>query len=149
MDQHWPAVASFVYELHWADLDANDHVNNLVFMRLFQECRIRYSHSLKKIAGPEIVFVLASVSVSYHRQVFYPGELRCRLRVDLIGRTSYEATFETFNNGSTEPVCSGKCVMVITSRATGKAVALASVAGLLEEVQRLEHPRKIPCKPAV
>lgn len=141
-ESSWPI--SFTYSLQWGDLDANRHINNLAFLRVFQEARIQYSMPLKALAGDTRTLVLASMTAKFVRQVHYPGELRCRFRVELLSRSSYEGSFEA--HCAEGLAFSATCAMMFVDNATKRALSLNSIPGLVEHIERVEAPRIVPRK---
>lgn len=133
------------YDIQYADLDANGHVNNVALMRVFQEVRARHYRMIKELAGPTLRLVIANVSCSFHKQLFWPGRLECTFGVDLLGRASFQGAFVARDAADGAVACQGRCVMSFVD-ASGRAVALDTLPHVVAELERLESrpiPRKV------
>ncbi len=77
----YPVVIRF--PLHWGEMDAYQHVNNVAYFRYFETARIAYFAKMG-ISGPVIGKVgpiLASVSARYLAPLLFPDELHVGTRV--------------------------------------------------------------------
>ena len=77
----------------FGDLDTNMHVNNVAMVGLYEEARVRYHaasgyHAALGAAG--IVAMVASCTIDYLGQAFYPEPLVFHVGADGLGRTSYQ-----------------------------------------------------------
>jgi acyl-CoA thioester hydrolase len=72
----------------WGDMDAQRHVNNVIYYRYFENARIAYYERIGKYgfqAQSGITFVLASNSCRYKAPVEYPDTLHIGARIAEIG----------------------------------------------------------------
>lgn len=90
---------TLVYELdmpiRWGDMDAMGHVNNTVYFRYIEQCRIDWFTSMGIDAGPAGVGpVVVNASCEFLRQLEYPGTVRIRQFAGEIGRSSFQTHIE-------------------------------------------------------
>ncbi len=86
--------------VQWGDMDAYQHVNNVVYFRWFESARIAYLEQigLKRLyqttgIGP----ILAAIGCNYRRQLLYPDSVAVGARVCRIGRSSFEMEHGLFS----------------------------------------------------
>lgn len=75
----------------WGDQDAFGHVNNLVYMKWAETCRVEYLKRIglwAKLPPDGVAPILAAVSCSYRKPVTYPDTVRISARVPKIGNSS-------------------------------------------------------------
>lgn len=101
--------------VQWGDMDAYQHVNNVVYFRWFESARIAYLEQigLKDLyhsagIGP----ILASITCNYRRQLVYPGTVAVGARISRIGRTSFEMEHVLFSAVQKAIVADGKSTIV-------------------------------------
>ena len=94
-----PADKRFVHELivplRWGDMDAMGHINNTLYFRYMEICRldwiIKAGVSTDRAGqGPVIV----NAFCNFLRQLEFPGQVRATLFVAEPGRSSFE-TYQT------------------------------------------------------
>lgn len=110
-----------VVPVRWGDLDAQNHVNNTVYFRYFEEARAQ----LFRQAGPPVagnkVGILAHASCDFIRPVLYPATVCVGLVPTHVGRSSLH--FDAFITCQDNPdvmYAKGKNIIVGTEIATGK-----------------------------
>jgi acyl-CoA thioester hydrolase len=75
----------------WGDQDAFGHVNNLVYMKWAETCRVEYLRRIgmwTKLPPDGVAPILASISCSYRKPVTYPDTVKIGARVTNIGNSS-------------------------------------------------------------
>ena len=94
-----PATARLVHEVHmplrWGDMDAMGHINNTLYFRYMEVCRLDWIFKLTgqtnlAVEGPIII----NAFCNFLRQIDFPGELRVTMYVANPGRSSFE-TYHT------------------------------------------------------
>jgi acyl-CoA thioester hydrolase len=78
--------------IDWGDLDAFGHVNNLAILRYAQSARVNCLEAIglmESQAGEGVGAVLASTSIQFRKQLFYPGQVTVQTRVELVKNTSF------------------------------------------------------------
>jgi len=129
---HWTTVPTAV---RFSDVDVFGHVNNVAYVELFQESRIRtfreITASLPEDTPPMSV-VVARTDVDYLRPVLFRGEpYATRTRVEEVGRTSFVLASELVD--PLEEVAEG-------AEPTALARARVVVVGFDPEAQRAAAP---------
>jgi acyl-CoA thioester hydrolase len=77
--------------VQWGDMDAFEHVNNVVYFRWFESARIAYFGRIqvtKHLSGEQFGPILASTSCDYLRPIVFPDTVHIGVRATRIGRTS-------------------------------------------------------------
>ncbi|MBL8316411.1 MAG: acyl-CoA thioesterase [Rubrivivax sp.] len=91
-----PATARLVHEVHmplrWGDMDAMGHINNTLYFRYMEVCRLDWIFKLTgqtnlAVEGPIII----NAFCNFLRQLEFPGDIRVTMLVDKPGRTSFES----------------------------------------------------------
>jgi acyl-CoA thioester hydrolase len=90
---------SLIFELalpiRWGDMDAMGHVNNTVYFRYMEQCRISWFDAMGLPLGPAGCGpVIVNASCNFRRELRYPGVVRVRLFVGDIGTSSFQTTYE-------------------------------------------------------
>ena len=88
-------VHEVIVPLRWGDMDAMGHVNNTLYFRFMEICRLDWMFSVgvdEKLAteGPVVV----NAFCNFLRQLEFPGEVRVTMDVANPGRSSFD-TFHT------------------------------------------------------
>ena len=115
-----------VLSMRWGDMDAFAHLNNTLYVRYFEEARVRWLVEMRNSmqeggTGP----VVANVFTNFYRQLEYPAQLRVRLFVNGVGRSSCDMWMTIEHDGQPDiVVADGGCTMGWVDYAAGKAVAL-------------------------
>ena len=82
---HYPIIHQ--QPIHWGEMDAFNHLNNVVYYRYAESARIGYLQALGMFDG-NMVTVLAQSSCQYLRPVTYPDTLLLGVRCQRLGNTS-------------------------------------------------------------
>ena len=91
-----PERKKLVYEMHipirWGDMDAMKHVNNTVYFRYLETCRIDWMHSTGSMPGDAGEGpVIVNAFWNFYKQLEYPGDVLMKLYVSDPGRTTFES----------------------------------------------------------
>lgn len=101
------------FELRFTDLDVNQHLNNVAFLDLFQEGRVRFH---ERYAGwPDsrsYALVVASLAVEYLRDGRYPSPIVIHSGISHIGGSSH--VVQQLMIQEHEPIAVARSVMVRT-----------------------------------
>jgi acyl-CoA thioester hydrolase len=81
--------------LRWGDMDAMGHINNTLYFRYMEVCRLDWIFSVGvdpklSTAGPVII----NAFCNFLRQLEFPGDIRVTMSVANPGRSSFD-TFHT------------------------------------------------------
>jgi len=109
----------FTYRTIYSDMDANRHLNNGAFGRLFEEGRADLHYRVAGMsAGPAdngLILLLATITMEFLREGRYPGSVEVASAVLRVGGSSYMLAQATFQDQ--ECIALADCVMVKASRA--------------------------------
>lgn len=83
--------------VRWGDMDAFGHVNNIMYFRYFEQCRVNWLNSIGKshavtgaIEGPVIV----STTANYLLPLHYPATVNISMYGATPGRSSFNSFYE-------------------------------------------------------
>lgn len=128
----------FTYEteVRWGDMDAFQHVSNVVYLRYIEDCRARWFMEVARDwqaddSGP----VVANININYRRPVTWPQRLRMKLKTQPPGRTSLKIDVRITSADDEEAVLFADSVATVVwvDRKTGEAIPLP--AALREAVE--------------
>ena len=76
----------------FADLDPNDHLNNVAMAAMFEDARVRFSFAIgfradRRPGGRR--FMVAAVAINYLAQAHFPDPIECLAAPVAVGRTSW------------------------------------------------------------
>jgi acyl-CoA thioester hydrolase len=114
---HYPL--RFCYRTVYSDMDANQHLNNGTFGRLFEEGRSDFHQRVfGAVAGSGIpggsTLLLATITMEFLREGRYPGSVEVATAVMRIGHSSFGLAQAAFQDGGC--VALADCVMVKAAR---------------------------------
>ena len=96
-----PKVFECQLPLRFADMDADQHVNNAEFYRYMEEARMRWVHTLGlAMTPPAPIPVLAASACSFCAPLHYPGTVTVEIYLGRIGASSVR-THYLLKNGNT------------------------------------------------
>ena len=82
------------YPLRFKDQDLMQHVNNVVFSRLFESSRIEFWRGLGQFPFPkESGLIMVRGAIDYLRQLHYPDTVKIGTRIKQIGTSSLTSSF--------------------------------------------------------
>ena len=97
--------------IHWGEMDAFNHLNNVVYYRYSESARIGYLHALDMFDG-SMVTVLAQSSCQYLRPVTYPDTLLLGVRCQRLGNTSMAMEYSYYSTAQNTIVATASAVVV-------------------------------------
>lgn len=106
--QHYPIIYSQVVQ--WGEMDALNHLNNVVYYRYAESARIHYLQALDLFEGSAML--LAHSSCQYLRPVTYPDTLLIGLRCQRLGNTSLIIEYSYYSEQQREIVAEAQAVIV-------------------------------------
>jgi acyl-CoA thioester hydrolase len=59
--------------LRFADVDANNHINNGAFLQLLENARVSYMRAVVRSGLPRFRVVVGRLEIDFRRQMFFPG----------------------------------------------------------------------------
>ena len=109
--------------VRWGDMDAYNHVNNTVYFRYMEQCRLEWFAKLGfKTVDDDIVPILVEANCRFIRAVTHPSTVRVTIRVTDIGPKIVETTHDIFVGDVL--YAAGICKLLWMSRSANKGVAL-------------------------
>ena len=106
---HYPIIHH--QPIHWGEMDAFNHLNNVVFYRYAESARIVYLQALGMFDG-SMVTVLAQSSCQYLRPVTYPDTLLLGVRCQRLGNTSIVIEYSYYSCAQKVIVATADAVIV-------------------------------------
>ncbi len=109
--------------MRWGEMDALGHMNNVSYLRYFEEVRIAWFESLKieyqeQGEGP----ILGTITCKYLKPAIYPLELEITTYVGNPGHSSFRLWHELYNaNDAAERFAEAEAVMVWIDIAAGRS----------------------------
>ena len=100
--------------LRWSDSDSLRHINNVVYLQLLEEARVRFFGELARAhdGGLDFGLVAARHEIDYLRELYYSTDpVTIRTWVDSIGRSSFAVAYIIYDQ-SDNPVAAAKTVVV-------------------------------------
>jgi acyl-CoA thioester hydrolase len=118
-----PKVYECEIPLRFADMDADQHVNNAEYYRYMEEARMRWIHTLGlAMIPPAPVPVLAASACSFRAPLYYPGHITVEIYLSHIGVSSVRTHYLLKNGGAT--AAEGYGVSVWVDPQTQKTIPL-------------------------
>ena len=115
----------------WGEMDAFQHVNNVVFVRWMETARMAYLERIgfarqesEAGTGP----ILARTAIDYRLPLAYPDRVRVDATVTRIGRSSFTMGLRIVSEAQRAEVATGEQVMVVYDYRAGRT---AEVDGAL------------------
>lgn len=116
-------LARFEMPLRFADMDADQHINNAEFYRYMEEARMQWVGSLGlAMTPPAPVPVLAASACMFRTPLHYPGSVTVEVYLGRMGRSSVRTHYLLLNGATL--AAEGYAVSVWVNPATGKSIDL-------------------------
>ena len=109
----------------WIDMDSIGHVNHVSYLSYLETARVDY---FSYLGLPEIhksinnSVILASLEVSYIRQISHPSKLNIGHRVFRVGVKSFDLLSGIFLKDKKNPICIAILKMVSFNYKTNKSI---------------------------
>ncbi|WP_227428791.1 acyl-CoA thioesterase [Psychrobacter sp. I-STPA6b] len=107
--QHYPTIHPQV--VAWGDMDAFNHLNNVVYYRYAESARIAYLRAINMFAAGSVT-VLAQCSCQYLVPVTYPDTLLIGVRSKSVGNSSIVTEYLYYSTAQKKVVATGEAVVV-------------------------------------
>ena len=102
--------------VQWGDMDAFQHVNNVVYLRWFESARtdlLGLLQSAVTMSGSGLGPILVSIRCDYKKQLHYPDTVHIGSRVGKLGRSSVEVEHAVFSEQLGQMAGVGVSVLVV------------------------------------
>lgn len=106
---HYPII--YTQPIHWGEMDAFNHLNNVVYYRYAESARIVYLQALGMFDG-SMVTMLAQSSCQYLRPVTFPDTLLLGVRCQRLGTTSIVISYSYYSCTQQAVVATAEAVVV-------------------------------------
>lgn len=125
--------------IHWGDMDALGHVNNVLFFRYLESARVAYIAalglpSLRDVDG--VGFILQHAECRFRRPVVYPDTLKVNAKLTAMEADRFTLLHEIFSTAQGVVAAIGKGTIVTYDYA--RAVKAPIPARVREAIERLE-----------
>ena len=141
-----PRLEDFPYRLtdnvRFADLDANQHVNNAVYATYFETGRVTLMKDRSLGMMPDgLAWIMVRLDIHFRAELRWPGVIELGLGVSKLGRTSVTFDQVVFSQGSC--VASARSITVLIGEATRKPTPLTPeiIANMQRWLRRAAHQR--------
>ncbi len=119
----WPV--SVQLPVQWGDLDAFQHVNNVVYLRWFESARIAYFEQTGVLEGmPGVGPILARQTIDYRVPLLYPDSLLASATVTKIGNSSFTMGMRIESATQGRIAAEGEAVIVMIDYRMSRKVAV-------------------------
>lgn len=113
LNKDYPLV--FSQELIWSDMDAFQHINNAVYLRYFEDSRMKYFEStgvmdcmLETQIGP----ILAAASCNFKAPLTYPDCIHIAAKIEEIKSRTVKMSHAVYSDTLGKLVADGQSVVV-------------------------------------
>jgi acyl-CoA thioester hydrolase len=136
------AAATSCDNVRFADLDANQHVNNAVYATYFETGRVTLMKDRSLGMMPDgLAWIMVRLDIHFRAELRWPGVIELGLGVSKLGRTSVTFDQVVFSQGRC--VASARSITVLIDEATRKPTPLTPeiIANLQRWLRRAAHQR--------
>ncbi|PSJ41338.1 thioesterase [Zobellella endophytica] len=124
-ERHFPV--SIEIPVAWGEMDALNHVNNVVYFRYFETVRIEY---LRRIGMLDVLStqgvgpVLAETSARYRRPVTFPDTLTAQARVSQLDEHGFTMEYRIVSQAQQTVTTEGSARVVMVDFGSGRKAPL-------------------------
>ncbi len=118
-----PVMHEVMMPVRWGDMDAFAHVNNTIYFRFMEQCRIEWFLKIgAHIEKSDVVPMLVGADCRFIRAIKHPATVRVTIAVGDVGPKVVQTFHEIWVE---DTLCAvGDCKIVWMSQAANKAIAL-------------------------
>jgi len=131
MDETPNLPVSVEIPVAWGEMDAFQHVNNVVYLRWLETARMTYFVRLgvlERMKVDQVGPILARNVIDYRLPVTWPDTVRVDVGVTRVGGSSYTMTYRVWSTAQSTVVASGESVLVNYDYANGQPAPLSDEA---------------------
>lgn len=114
-------------EVRYADIDAQGHVNNVVYFTFMEQARARYLEHLGLWDGKDfqaLGIILAEASCTYRAPIRYGQSLEVGVRTVRLGRRSFDLEYVVRDCDTAQPMANGRTVVVAFDYRRGETIPI-------------------------
>ncbi|WP_082968585.1 acyl-CoA thioesterase [Perlucidibaca aquatica] len=124
-------AAAYAYiaptKVHWGDMDALGHVNNVVYFKYLENTRLTMMESMgifPRLFEEGTGLVIADAHCRYKAPVVYPDTLHIGVRAELIGEDRVRFHYALFSESLQRVAAEAETIQVCVSPQTGRKTAM-------------------------
>lgn len=109
-------------QIAWGDMDALNHVNNVIYFRYFETGRVEFFNQTnlwQLFLEENIRIVVVKLECNYVREIVHPAEIEISVGLKKLGNSSLVVHHVVKTNG--EIAAHGEGIIVATDPQTGKS----------------------------
>lgn len=132
----------FPLTVAWGEMDAFQHVNNVVYFRYFESARIAYGQQvalLEEQTSTGIGPILAATSARYKRPVHFPDQLLIGVRVTRLDTDRFWQAYRIYSCAQQAVTTEGEAEIVMFDYANQRKAAISDRLRL--RIEQLEQTR--------
>ena len=117
----------FPITVRFADLDAQEHVNNAVYLTYLESARLGYYEHAgiwRPESGVLTGMVVAHIDIDYLAPIFFGQAIQVGLRLDRMGNKSFTLAFLIESVTGNVPLARGTSVLVAYDSTAGQSMPL-------------------------
>lgn len=121
----WPVEIEI--PVAWGEMDAYGHVNNIVYLRWFESCRMAYfrrSGVIDRVESEGTGPILARTTIDYRYAVRYPDSVRASTTVTRLGNSSFTMAYRIQSLTTGKLAAEGEAVIVMVHYENESAVPI-------------------------
>jgi acyl-CoA thioester hydrolase len=133
----YPVIIEQVVD--WGDMDSFQHVNNVVYIRYFENARVEYFQRMDwktYLAETGIGPILGTVQARFRRAVTYPDTLQVGVRVVSMDVDRYTMDYRIVSTKQNDLVTTGDTVVVTFDYRNGTKTAIPEE--MRKRIERIE-----------
>jgi len=114
-------------KVHWGDMDALGHVNNVVYFKYLENTRLTMMEALgifPRLFEEGTGLVIADARCRYKAPVVYPDILHIGVRVELIGEDRMRFRYALFSERLQRIAAEAETIQVCVNPQTGRKTAM-------------------------
>ncbi len=125
MQSQGKLVHSSLLPIRWGDMDAYGHVNNTIYFRYMEQCRVEYLEGLGyRIMPHGTAPVIINAACTFLVPLNYPGVVEVRMYCGQPGRSSVPTFYEICLAGDDTICATGDAKIVWMDVTSGKSVPI-------------------------
>jgi acyl-CoA thioester hydrolase len=111
----------------WGEMDAFQHVNNVVYARWLETARMLYLDRIglmRRMSEEGVGPILARTVIDYRRPLTYPDSVRVDVTIGRIGGSSFTMSFRVRSETHDVEAATGEQVMVVYDYRAQRTIAV-------------------------
>ena len=125
--------------VHWGDMDAFEHVNNVVYFRYFEDARIAYFEETGVIAHKDATSIgpiLASTQCNFKAPLTYPDTIKIGATIEELAEKRFVMHYAVWSENQQKIAAEGEGLVVYYDYEAGKSCPVPDV--IVENIHKLQ-----------